>query len=82
MSRPRSVHPAWVILLSVSCLLAGLVNQGSTYVTTGEVPRAIGNRHPAVAPYEMFAAADRPIVVAVGNDRTQCERQPGQFPPR
>jgi crotonobetainyl-CoA:carnitine CoA-transferase CaiB-like acyl-CoA transferase len=52
----------------LSCLLAGLVNQASTYVTTGEEPRAIGNRHPAISPYEMFAAADRPLVVAVGND--------------
>jgi crotonobetainyl-CoA:carnitine CoA-transferase CaiB-like acyl-CoA transferase len=52
----------------MSCLLAGLVNQASTFVTTGEVPRAIGNRHPAISPYEMFTAADRPLVVAVGND--------------
>ncbi len=53
----------------MSCLLAGLVNQASSYVTTGELPRAIGNRHPAISPYEMFGAADRPFVVAVGNDR-------------
>jgi crotonobetainyl-CoA:carnitine CoA-transferase CaiB-like acyl-CoA transferase len=53
----------------MSCLLAGLVNQASSYVTTGELPRAIGNRHPAISPYEMFGAADRPLVVAVGNDR-------------
>jgi len=52
----------------MSSLLAGLVNQASTFVTTGEVPQAIGNRHPAVSPYEMFRAADRPLVVAVGND--------------
>jgi crotonobetainyl-CoA:carnitine CoA-transferase CaiB-like acyl-CoA transferase len=52
----------------MSCMLAGLVNQASTFVTTGNVPRAIGNRHPAISPYEMFAAADRPLVVAVGND--------------
>ena len=52
----------------MSCLLAGLVNQASTFVTTGEVPTALGNRHPVIAPYEMFAAADRPLVVAVGND--------------
>ncbi len=53
----------------LSCLLAGLVNQASTYVTTGMVPRALGNRHPAISPYEMFRAADRHLVVAVGNDR-------------
>jgi crotonobetainyl-CoA:carnitine CoA-transferase CaiB-like acyl-CoA transferase len=52
----------------MSCMLAGLVNQASTFVTTGAVPSAIGNRHPAISPYEMFSAADRPIVVAVGND--------------
>jgi len=52
----------------MSCMLAGLVNQASSFVTTGEVPRPLGNRHPSVAPYEMFAAADRPLVLAVGND--------------
>ena len=52
----------------MSCLLAGLVNQASTFVTTGLVPKAIGNRHPSISPYEMFRAADRPLVIAVGND--------------
>jgi crotonobetainyl-CoA:carnitine CoA-transferase CaiB-like acyl-CoA transferase len=52
----------------MSCLLAGLVNQASTYLTAGEMPKAIGNRHPAISPYEMFTAADRPLVVAVGNN--------------
>ncbi len=52
----------------MSCLLAGLVNQASSFITSGELPRAIGNRHPAIAPYEMFATEDRPLVVAVGND--------------
>lgn len=52
-----------------SSLLAGLVNQASTFVTTGVVPHALGNRHPSVCPYELFETADRPIVVAVGNDR-------------
>jgi crotonobetainyl-CoA:carnitine CoA-transferase CaiB-like acyl-CoA transferase len=29
----------------------------------------MGNRHPSIAPYESFPAADGEIVVAVGNDR-------------
>jgi crotonobetainyl-CoA:carnitine CoA-transferase CaiB-like acyl-CoA transferase len=29
----------------------------------------MGNRHPSIAPYELFATADRPMVLAVGNDR-------------
>lgn len=52
----------------LSSLLAALVNQASTYVTTGTVPRAMGNRHPSIAPYESLHAADRPLIVAVGND--------------
>jgi len=52
----------------LSSLLAGLVNQASTYLTTGAVPRALGNRHPAICPYETLAAADRLVVLAVGND--------------
>jgi crotonobetainyl-CoA:carnitine CoA-transferase CaiB-like acyl-CoA transferase len=52
----------------LSCLLSALVNQASTYVTTGEVPRALGNRHPSITPYEPLQAADRAVIVAVGND--------------
>jgi crotonobetainyl-CoA:carnitine CoA-transferase CaiB-like acyl-CoA transferase len=48
--------------------LAGLVNQASGYLCAGQVPRAMGNRHPSITPYETLATADRPLVVAVGND--------------
>jgi crotonobetainyl-CoA:carnitine CoA-transferase CaiB-like acyl-CoA transferase len=48
--------------------LAALVNQASSYVCTGRPPTAMGNRHPSIAPYETLATADRPLVVAVGND--------------
>jgi crotonobetainyl-CoA:carnitine CoA-transferase CaiB-like acyl-CoA transferase len=29
----------------------------------------MGNRHPSIVPYETFEAEDRPMAVAVGNDR-------------
>jgi crotonobetainyl-CoA:carnitine CoA-transferase CaiB-like acyl-CoA transferase len=48
--------------------LAGLLNQASAYVNTGVVPGRLGNRHPSIAPYETFAAADGDFAVAVGND--------------
>lgn len=48
--------------------LASLVNQASSYLCTGRPPVAMGNRHPSIAPYETLATADRPLVVAVGND--------------
>ncbi|WDZ83654.1 CaiB/BaiF CoA transferase family protein [Micromonospora cathayae] len=53
----------------LSSLLSALVNQASGYLDGGVVPRALGNRHPSIAPYEVFPTADRPLVVAVGNDR-------------
>ncbi|HEU4973604.1 MAG TPA: CoA transferase [Baekduia sp.] len=53
----------------LSSLLAALVNQASAYTVAGVVPQRMGNQHPSIAPYELLAAADRDLVVAVGNDR-------------
>lgn len=53
----------------LSSLLSALVNQSSGYVTAAVVPETLGNAHPSIAPYEVFDTADRPIVLAVGNDR-------------
>ncbi|AWK74611.1 carnitine dehydratase [Rhodococcus oxybenzonivorans] len=53
----------------LSSLLSALVNQTSGYVGAGVVPQAMGNRHPSIAPYEVFDTGDRPLVLAVGNDR-------------
>ncbi|MEU7529786.1 CoA transferase [Saccharothrix sp. NPDC042600] len=60
-----------VDLLSV--LLSSMVNQSAAYTLAGVVPGLMGNRHPSIAPYEVFPTADKPMVVAVGNDR-QFER--------
>jgi len=53
----------------LSSLLSALANQSSGYVAAGVVPQAMGNRHPSIAPYALFRTADRPFVLAVGNDR-------------
>ena len=53
----------------LSVLLSSLVNQASGYLGAGVVPQMMGNRHPSVAPYQTFETADRPIAVAVGNDK-------------
>ncbi len=49
-------------------LLSSLVNQSAAYVGAGVVPGLMGNAHPSIAPYEVYATADRPMVIAVGND--------------
>jgi crotonobetainyl-CoA:carnitine CoA-transferase CaiB-like acyl-CoA transferase len=66
--RERSGAGQHVEVNLLSSLLSALINQASTYVTTGVVPRAMGNRHPSIAPYETLQTADRMLVVAVGND--------------
>jgi crotonobetainyl-CoA:carnitine CoA-transferase CaiB-like acyl-CoA transferase len=50
-------------------LLAALTNQAASTLATGVPPRRLGNRHPSIAPYAVFPAADRDVVIAVGNDR-------------
>ena len=53
-------------------LLAGVVGvhafQGTRWTVAKEVPHAIGNHHPSIAPYGLFRTADDPVQVAVGND--------------
>jgi crotonobetainyl-CoA:carnitine CoA-transferase CaiB-like acyl-CoA transferase len=53
----------------LSVLLSSMVNQASGYLGAGAVPGIMGNRHPSIAPYQTFDTADRPIAVAVGNDK-------------
>lgn len=53
----------------MSVLLSSMVNQASGFLGAGVVPGMMGNRHPSVAPYQTFDTSDRPIAVAVGNDK-------------
>jgi len=53
-------------------LLASVVGvhayQGTRWTVAGEVPHAIGNHHPSIAPYGLFHTADVPVQIACGND--------------
>ena len=49
--------------------VAALVNQAANYLLGGLVPRPLGNAHPNIVPYQLFEAADRPFILAAGNDR-------------
>jgi crotonobetainyl-CoA:carnitine CoA-transferase CaiB-like acyl-CoA transferase len=45
-----------------------LVNVASSVLIAGDPPRRWGNAHPSIVPYQMFAAADGNLMLAVGND--------------
>jgi formyl-CoA transferase len=49
--------------------LAVLANQMSNTLVSGNDPPRQGNTHPNIVPYQPFQAADKPLVIAVGNDR-------------
>lgn len=58
--------------VSTSLLETGLALsafQGQKYLSTGEVPVPLGNTHPALTPYGVFATADIPVIIAVGNEK-------------
>jgi crotonobetainyl-CoA:carnitine CoA-transferase CaiB-like acyl-CoA transferase len=46
-----------------------LANQAMNYLVSGRSPTRLGNAHPNIAPYQVFAVADGHVIVAVGNDR-------------
>ncbi len=47
---------------------AALVNVAQNALVSRKEPARWGNAHPNLVPYQLFQAADRPFVMAVGND--------------
>ena len=47
---------------------ASLVNVAQNVLVSGMDARRWGNAHPNLVPYQLFDAADRPFVIAVGSD--------------
>ncbi len=45
-----------------------LANQAMNYLASGTAPTRLGNAHPNIVPYQVFAVADGHVIVAVGND--------------
>lgn len=50
-------------------LLATMTLPAAIVFATGKAPPRMGNRHPAIAPYETFHARDGIVMVAAGNPR-------------
>jgi crotonobetainyl-CoA:carnitine CoA-transferase CaiB-like acyl-CoA transferase len=47
---------------------AALVNVAQNVLVSGKDAKRWGNAHPNLVPYQLFEAADRPFVIAVGSD--------------
>ena len=46
-----------------------LINIGSNYLMSGQIPERLGNQHANIVPYQTFPTADGEMVIAVGNDQ-------------
>ena len=53
----------------MTTLLAAMTNQASAALNAGVTPVRLGNAHPSISPYELYEASDRPLLIAVGNDK-------------
>jgi crotonobetainyl-CoA:carnitine CoA-transferase CaiB-like acyl-CoA transferase len=56
--------------------IAWLANAATNYLLSGQEPQRLGNGHPNIVPYQVFATSDAPMILAVGNDaqfRRFCE---------
>jgi len=52
----------------LDCQVSMMANQNLNFMTSGVAPQRAGNAHQNLVPYQVFAAADGHLIVAVGND--------------
>jgi CoA:oxalate CoA-transferase len=52
----------------LSCQLALLENAYARFLNSKEVPAPLGSRHPSIAPFESYSAADSDLVVGLGTN--------------
>jgi formyl-CoA transferase len=69
VGREKSGEGAHIDMALFDAQLAMLANQASNALISGRDPPRQGNTHPNIVPYQPFETTDRPIIIAVGNDR-------------
>jgi crotonobetainyl-CoA:carnitine CoA-transferase CaiB-like acyl-CoA transferase len=76
LRRPSTGEGARVEASLLESLLPPLAYHAATWLLAGRVPARLGNRHPSLAPYETFEAADGYVIVGVGSEplwRSFCD---------
>jgi len=67
-AREKTGKGAYVDVAMFDATLAFLEHGFMEYVATGKPLQRIGNRHPFMAPFDVFTAADKDFVICAGND--------------
>jgi crotonobetainyl-CoA:carnitine CoA-transferase CaiB-like acyl-CoA transferase len=66
--RAETGQGATIDLALMDTQIATMANQPLNYLVGGVVPGRLGNAHPNIVPYEVFAVADGHVIIATGND--------------
>jgi crotonobetainyl-CoA:carnitine CoA-transferase CaiB-like acyl-CoA transferase len=69
IERGRTGRGCHVDMALYDAMTGVLANQAMNYLVSGKAPRRLGNAHPNIVPYQVFAVDDGHVIVAVGNDR-------------
>jgi crotonobetainyl-CoA:carnitine CoA-transferase CaiB-like acyl-CoA transferase len=68
-ARERSGRGQFIDVALFDAVVSLLSYQASAALNASVSPTRMGNRHPQIAPYDVFPAADGDFFLAVGNDR-------------
>jgi crotonobetainyl-CoA:carnitine CoA-transferase CaiB-like acyl-CoA transferase len=68
LARERTGRGQQVDISLLDSVATLLTYQAGIYFASGTPPPRLGNRHPTIAPYEVFTASDGDFVLAVAND--------------
>ena len=66
----------YIDLALLDTQVAWLTYEGLNYLTSGVLPKRVGNEHPNIVPYKVMPASDGHFILAAGNDgqfRRFCE---------
>jgi crotonobetainyl-CoA:carnitine CoA-transferase CaiB-like acyl-CoA transferase len=66
--REKSGVGQYIDMSLLDTTIAAISHINMNYLVGGIVPPRMGTGHPSIVPYQMFQAADGPMVVAVGNN--------------
>lgn len=66
--RDREGRGQYIDMALFDTLVAMLANMNMNYLVSGNAPQRAGNAHQNVVPYQVFAASDGHVIIAVGND--------------
>ncbi|UWQ31125.1 CoA transferase [Leisingera sp. M527] len=66
--REKTGEGQQIDLALVDAQIAWLINEGTAYLNTAQIPKRRGNEHPSIMPYGVYKTSDGHVILAVGND--------------